>query len=63
MENQIRVLFLEDREDDLLLLVNELKAGGFNLIYECASDNKAMEKILDERSPLCDRCIRWRRRH
>lgn len=49
MENQIRVLFLEDKEDDLLLLVNELKAGGFNLIYECASDKKSMEKKLDEK--------------
>ncbi|OGX52268.1 MAG: hypothetical protein A2267_10680 [Omnitrophica WOR_2 bacterium RIFOXYA12_FULL_38_10] len=49
MLNDIRVLLLEDNEDDALLLINELRAGGFNPFYERVCDRQGMERMLDDR--------------
>lgn len=49
MEKTIRILIVEDNEDDCLLLLNELKAGGYDLVYERVFDAASMEKMLDER--------------
>ena len=42
----VRVLIVEDSEDDVLLLVWELKRGGYNLYYEAVDTRNGMEAAL-----------------
>jgi DNA-binding NtrC family response regulator len=42
---------VEDSEDDALLLVRELKRGGYEPVYERVYTRQAMEKALAERGP------------
>ncbi|HAR49030.1 MAG TPA: hypothetical protein DCR81_02780 [Smithella sp.] len=53
----LRVLIVEDSEDDVLLIIRELKKGGFNPIYERVETAAAMRKALKEKQwdiILCD---------
>jgi PAS domain S-box-containing protein len=57
MDKPIRVLIVDDSEDDGLLLVRNLKNGGFSLSYEQVDTAEAMNKALDEQTwdvILCD---------
>ena len=50
MTKPIRALIVEDSEDDCLLLLTELKAGGYEPVYERVCDRQAMERMLSERA-------------
>ncbi len=53
----IRVLIIEDSEDDVLLIERELKRGGYNPVYERIETAAAMKKALQEKAwdvILCD---------
>jgi PAS domain S-box-containing protein/putative nucleotidyltransferase with HDIG domain len=57
MEKPIRVLVIDDSEDDALLVIRQLKSGGFNPTYEQVDTPEAMSKALDNKSwdiVLCD---------
>jgi PleD family two-component response regulator len=45
----IRVLIVEDSEDDALLIIRELKKGGYNPVYEWVKTAAAMKKVLKEK--------------
>ena len=42
----LRVLIVDDSENDALLLVRELKRGGYESVYERVDTSEAMEKAL-----------------
>jgi len=53
----LRVLMVEDAEDDALLIIRELKKGGYNPVYERVETAAAMKKSLKEKQwdiILCD---------
>ncbi len=50
MKRQLRVLLVEDSQDDMLLLLRELKNGGFETIHERVETAGAMRKALAENS-------------
>jgi PAS domain S-box-containing protein len=53
----LRVLMVEDSEDDALLIIRELKKGGYNPVYERMETAAAMKKALKEKQwdiILCD---------
>ena len=53
----LRVLMVEDSEDDALLIIRELKKGGYNPVYERVETAAAMKKALKEKQwdiILCD---------
>ena len=53
----LRVLIIEDSEDDVLLIIRELKKGGYNSVYERVETAAAMKKALQEKQwdiILCD---------
>ena len=53
----LRVLIVEDSEDDVLLIIRELKKGGYNPVYERVETAAAMKKALQEKQwdiILCD---------
>ena len=57
MDKPIRVLIVDDSEDDGLLLVRNLKNGGFRPSYEQVDTSEAMSKALDNQTwdvILCD---------
>ena len=57
MDKPIRVLIVDDSEDDGLLLVRNLKNGGFSPSYEQVDTAEAMSKALDNQTwdvILCD---------
>jgi PAS domain S-box-containing protein len=57
MGKPLRVLVVEDSEDDTLLTINALKQGGFNSLYERAEDAETMRKALRNKPwdvILCD---------
>ncbi|MCK5581738.1 MAG: PAS domain S-box protein [Candidatus Omnitrophica bacterium] len=45
----LRILIVEDYEDDALLLINEVKKNGFDPVCERVDEQGLMEKMLDER--------------
>jgi PAS domain S-box-containing protein len=47
----LRVLIVEDSEDDALLLLRELRRGGYEPIYERVDTPEAMRRALEERGP------------
>lgn len=56
-DQSLRVLMIEDSEDDALLLIRELKKGGYNPVYERVETAAAMKKSLKEQQwdiILCD---------
>jgi signal transduction histidine kinase len=53
MEKTIRVLFIEDSEDDVLLEMNELSKSGHNIIYERVDNPADFRKALDEKTWDC----------
>ncbi len=53
----LRVLIVEDSEDDVLLIIRELKKGGYHPVYERVETAAAMKKALKEKQwdiILCD---------
>ena len=53
----LRVLMVEDSEDDELLLIREIKKGGYNTVYERVETAAAMKKALKKKRwdiILCD---------
>ena len=53
----LRVLIVEDSEDDVLLIIRELKKGGYDPVYERVETATAMKKALKEKQwdiILCD---------
>ena len=53
----LRVLMVDDSEDDVLLIINELKKGEYNPLYERVETAAAMKKALQEKQwdiILCD---------
>ena len=53
----LKVLIVEDSEDDALLIIRELKKGGYNPVYERVETAAAMKKALREKQwdiILCD---------
>ena len=53
----LRLLIVEDSEDDVLLIIRELKKGGYNPVYERIETVVAMEKAIREKQwdiILCD---------
>ncbi|HON59656.1 MAG TPA: response regulator [Smithella sp.] len=56
-EDQLRVLVVDDSEDDALLMVRELQKGGWELVYERVDKAEQMRKALQEKPwdlILCD---------
>ena len=57
MKKHIRILFIEDSEDDLLLIINKLKEGDFEPEWQQAdTEQKVIEAVENERWDLilCD---------
>jgi len=53
----LRALMVDNSENDVLLIIRELKKGGFNPFYERVETATAMEKILQDKQwdvILCD---------
>lgn len=46
--NRLKVLIVEDSEDDLLLLLHALKNGGFESEYSCVETREDMLKALED---------------
>jgi CheY-like chemotaxis protein len=46
MTKELQVLFIEDSEDDALLLTKELRRGGFDLVSERVETAEAMRNAL-----------------
>lgn len=56
-QQSLRVLMVEDSEDDEMLLIREHKKGGYNPVYERVANAAAMKKALKEKKwdiILCD---------
>ena len=56
-DQSLRVLIVEDSEDDALLIIRELKKGGYNPVHERVETAAAMKKALKEKQwdiILCD---------
>jgi PAS domain S-box-containing protein len=56
-DQSLRVLNIEDSEDDALLIIRELKKGGYNPVYKRVETAAAMNKSLKEKHwdiILCD---------
>ncbi len=56
-DQSLRVLMIEDSEDDALLLIRHLKKAGYNPVYERVETAAAMKKVLKEKEwdfILCD---------
>ena len=57
MSTPIRVLIVEDSEDDTVLILRELKRGGYDPTYERVEIDKAMKAALDNQTwdiIICD---------
>ncbi|MFZ5908279.1 MAG: PAS domain S-box protein [Nitrospirota bacterium] len=50
MEPLIRVLLVEDSEDDALLILNELKQGGYSPVSERIDSAQAMKELLHHKT-------------
>ena len=46
MANALRVLIIEDSEDDAFLLLRELKKGGYEVEYERVETSEAMMEAI-----------------
>jgi len=57
MTQPLRILMVEDSEDDALLIIHALKKGGYEATYERVENAEAMRKALIEKAwdiVLCD---------
>lgn len=50
MKNKIRVLIIEDNKDDSVLEIDEIKRGGFDIVYEQIETRAAMREALRNKS-------------
>jgi PAS domain S-box-containing protein len=56
-QQSLQVLMIDDSENDVLLIIRELKKGGYNPVYERVETAVAMKKALKEKQwdiILCD---------
>jgi PAS domain S-box-containing protein/putative nucleotidyltransferase with HDIG domain len=56
-DKSLRVLMVDDSEDDVLLIIRDLKRGGYNPVYERVQTASSMKKALKEKQwdiILCD---------
>jgi PAS domain S-box-containing protein len=56
-DQSLRILIVEDSEDDTLLIIRNLKKGGYSPVYERVETTAAMKKALQEKQwdiILCD---------
>ncbi|HAH22200.1 MAG TPA: hybrid sensor histidine kinase/response regulator [Prolixibacteraceae bacterium] len=53
MNNPIKVLIIEDNQDDAKLEMEELKSGGFDIDFELIESRKAMKEALNKKSWDC----------
>jgi PAS domain S-box-containing protein len=56
-DQSLRILIVEDSEDDTLLIIRNLKKGGYSPVYERVENTAAMKKALQEKQwdiILCD---------
>ena len=49
MDEEIRVLIIEDSEDDVLLILRELRRGGYKPVYERVETGSAMRAALSSK--------------
>ena len=57
MSIQIRVLIVEDSEDDIILIVRELKRNGYDVIFEQVDNcNKTLDDIRSTSSSTSEAC-------
>ncbi|PZO40535.1 MAG: diguanylate cyclase [Pseudanabaena frigida] len=49
MDNSLKVLIVEDSEDDALLIVRELRHGGFEITWECVETSQELLLALSSR--------------
>lgn len=49
MKNAIRVLIIEDNDDDAQLEIDELKGGGYNIVFEQIETGEAMREALRDK--------------
>ena len=52
MGTPLRVLIVEDSEDDAILLVRELQRGGYDVTHERVDTQAAMEASLETRGGI-----------
>ena len=56
-DQSLRILIVEDSENDALLIIRDLKKGGYNPVYERVDTAAAMKKAIQEKQwdiILCD---------
>jgi len=56
-DQSLRVLMVDDSEDDVLLVVRHLQIGGYNPVYQWVDESAGMKKALQEKQwdiILCD---------
>src|SRR5512133_714709 len=56
-DQSLRVLMVDDSDDDIQLIIRELKKGGYNPVYERVETADAMKKNIEEKQLdiiLCD---------
>ena len=46
-DQSLRILIVEDSEDDTLLIIRELNKGGYSLVYERVETDATMKKALN----------------
>lgn len=56
MKKSIRLLVVEDSEDDAILMLNELKEGGYDPIFERVETSDAMKAALNQQKWDCVIC-------
>jgi PAS domain S-box-containing protein/putative nucleotidyltransferase with HDIG domain len=62
IQQALSVLIIDDSEDDVLLIIRELKKGGYDPVYERVQTAAALKKALRERPwdiILCDYKMPW----
>jgi signal transduction histidine kinase len=53
MDKTIRILFIEDNEDDVLLEMNELTNGGYEVVFERVETSKDFHRALNDKTWDC----------
>jgi len=50
MTNSLRVLIIDDSEDDTRLITTELQRGGFDLVFERVNSPETMKTALEQKT-------------
>lgn len=50
MPSSLRVLMIEDSEDDVILICREIRGGGYDLTYERVDSREALKAALDRQT-------------